>query len=196
MSAVAAPGRNFSFQLDGDVARLRGELDASTSPDTKEQLLAALAPGRTLVVDLAGVGFLDSSGLAVLVATLRRARETGARLVLQDPQPRVHRVIESAHLVELFDVSGGPADVDEAAEQAGRRASRHTLTASEVEELQTLLLGYENLLRWGDLTPEQVTVALQGHEVADATDDLELAGRVRAVLLRLGVSPPAPSPTD
>jgi anti-sigma B factor antagonist len=59
---------SFARRDDGTaVAALAGELDQSCAAPIKEQLLAAIEPGATLVVDLAALEFMDSSGLAVLV---------------------------------------------------------------------------------------------------------------------------------
>lgn len=172
---------------------LGGEVDASNALETRHRIVGDLAPGRTVVLDLAAVDFMDSSGLGALVYALREAGACGGRLVVDNPQPRVRRLFESALVAELFGLGGegataaspGPApeEVPEADEAL-------------VAEVRTLLLGYENLLRWGDLTPEQVTVALRGAAVADGATDLTLANRVRAALAGLGVEPPAPDPSD
>jgi anti-sigma B factor antagonist len=53
-----------------------GEVDVYTAPLLKEQLVTLIDGGCTnVVVDLEKVGFIDSSGLGVLVGALRRARE-------------------------------------------------------------------------------------------------------------------------
>jgi anti-anti-sigma factor len=171
------------------VIALGGELDVSNALETRHRIVGDLAPGRTVVVDLAAVDFMDSSGLGALVYALREAGACGGRLVVHDPQPRVRRLFESALVAELFGLDGEgvatsePAVVPEVDEDL-------------VAEVRTLLLGYENLLRWGDLTPEQVTVALRGAAVADGATDLALADRVRAALAGLGVEPPTPDPSD
>jgi anti-sigma B factor antagonist len=56
------------------VIRVSGELDSSTAERLRAPLDAARADGVTTVVDLAGVTFMDSAGLRVL---LRAARDSG-----------------------------------------------------------------------------------------------------------------------
>lgn len=77
------------------VARLDGDVDLSTAPKVREQLIA-LMTDRTpwVVLDLDGVGFLDSTGLGVVVGVLKRARTLGGDLRLVCTQPAVRRVFE------------------------------------------------------------------------------------------------------
>jgi anti-anti-sigma factor len=176
---------------DGSVVvTLAGELDAGSVGPVREELFGLVAPGRTLVIDLAGLEFLDSSGLGALVLTLTRARAAGGVVTIVHPSARVRRVLEASHLVELF----GVADADEApADAAVGSTLRAVRDAGDLEELRSLLVGFENLLRWGDLRPEQVTLALGGEDVADETTDLALAARVRRPLALLGAAAPPPS---
>jgi anti-anti-sigma factor len=83
-----------------------GELDLDTGPRLREYLAVRVAhcPG-VLAVDLSRVGFCDSSGLQALVATLRRARLLNRQLVLVvEKESRVHRLLELAGVVDLFDL--------------------------------------------------------------------------------------------
>ncbi|PKQ17152.1 MAG: anti-sigma B factor antagonist [Actinobacteria bacterium HGW-Actinobacteria-7] len=70
----------------GDVCTvvIKGELDVYSAPRLKEELVARLDSGcNQLVLNMEGVGFVDSSGLGVLVSALRRARERdgGVRII-------------------------------------------------------------------------------------------------------------------
>ncbi|MFI6128178.1 STAS domain-containing protein [Micromonospora sp. NPDC051141] len=76
------------------VVEVRGELDLATSPQLHEALQRLVDTGdRQVVVDLAGVGFMDSSGLGALVVVFRALRETGGRLVLAAVRPPVRNVL-------------------------------------------------------------------------------------------------------
>lgn len=76
------------------VITLTGELDAHTAPKLRtllaEQLLAG--PGN-LVLDLAGLSFVDSAGLAALISADKGTRRAGMRLVLASPRPPVRKVL-------------------------------------------------------------------------------------------------------
>jgi anti-sigma B factor antagonist len=70
----------------GDVCNiiLKGELDVYSAPRLKQDLNTRIDSGCTkLILNMEGVGFVDSSGLGVLVSALRRAREHdgGVRIV-------------------------------------------------------------------------------------------------------------------
>jgi anti-anti-sigma factor len=82
------------------IAHLDGEIDTATAPRLQEQLLAATADGP-LILDLTGVEYLDSAGIAVLDA-LRRVRDF--RIVL-DEQSIVARAIGIVGFDQLIPVS-------------------------------------------------------------------------------------------
>lgn len=81
-------------QRDGvAVVTASGELDVHTAPALKERLDAlSTVPSPSLVVDLGEVGFIDSTGLGVLVSTLKHVREGGGSLDVVVSSPRVLRV--------------------------------------------------------------------------------------------------------
>lgn len=75
------------------VVSASGELDAHSAPLLEAQLdPASQQPETSLVVDLSGVGFIDSTGLGVLVATLKHVREAGGSLDVVVSTPRVLKV--------------------------------------------------------------------------------------------------------
>ncbi|WP_018684582.1 STAS domain-containing protein [Actinokineospora enzanensis] len=93
---------------DPVVVSVTGEVDLATAPQLEQALDAALAePGATGVrVDLSAVEFMDSAGLRVLVAALRKAEESDRTLVLDAPHERVRRIIEITGLAEVFGLAG------------------------------------------------------------------------------------------
>src|SRR4051794_41985690 len=69
------------------VVTVTGEVDVETAPRLRSALLStADQPALMVVVDLRDVTFLDSTGLGVLVAGLKRARENGGGLHLGRPR--------------------------------------------------------------------------------------------------------------
>ena len=88
------------------VARVAGELDVATAPRLREQLVAVLTDGRHhVVLDLSGVGFLDSTGLGVIVGVLKRARTLGGDLRLVCPNPTIRRIFEITALDRTMPLS-------------------------------------------------------------------------------------------
>jgi len=85
------------------VAHVRGTLDRFSGPHLKELLVRAVESGTNqLVVDLGGVASVDSSGLGVLVGTLKLARRTGGDLRLACVGPRLTVIIERLALDQLL----------------------------------------------------------------------------------------------
>ncbi len=85
---------------------LLGELDMSTAPQLREQLLRVVSDGATLVtVDLSELAFVDSTGLSVLITGLKRLREKGGDMALRSPSPGTRRVLEITGLTEVFPIS-------------------------------------------------------------------------------------------
>ena len=81
--------------LVGDVivVTAAGELDAHAAPTLQAELApASVREGGELVVDLSSVGFIDSTGLGVLVSTLKHVREANGRLDVVVAAPRVLKV--------------------------------------------------------------------------------------------------------
>ena len=90
-----------------------GEIDLYTAPRLHSELTSALAASTPvqLVVDMAGVEFCDSTGMNVLLAAQRRARETGGDLQLASPRPAIKKVLQVTGLESVFTVLDNPASV-------------------------------------------------------------------------------------
>ena len=56
---------------DALVIAFTGDIDLQTSPDARKALLALVGKGKSILVDLSGVGYIDSSGVASLVECLQ-----------------------------------------------------------------------------------------------------------------------------
>lgn len=90
-----------------------GEIDLYTAPRLHTELVTALAGDGPvhLVVDLSGVVFCDSTGMNVLLAAHRRARENGGDLELACPRPAVKKILQVTGLETVFTVTDDPAAV-------------------------------------------------------------------------------------
>ena len=83
----------------------RGEIDVATSPLLRAELSSVIAASPSMVtVDLAGVSFVDSSGLGVLVGALMQLRSIDPTAVLRvvGLQEPVRKVFDVTGLDELF----------------------------------------------------------------------------------------------
>lgn len=90
---------------DTVVLTVTGEIDTLTAPAFTAAAADLVASrGDVLVVDLAGVRFLASSGLAVLISAAHSLEERGIRLRLVVASRAVHRPLEITGTDQLFDL--------------------------------------------------------------------------------------------
>jgi anti-anti-sigma factor len=80
---------------------LTGEIDAHTAPELADHF-ALLPDGDDIALDMAGVDFIDSSGLRVLIDVHQRAEEAGRRLIITRQSTPVARLIEITGLTDLL----------------------------------------------------------------------------------------------
>jgi anti-sigma B factor antagonist len=74
-----------------------GEVDVYSAPALRDGLTTLIAEGTSVVVDLTGVGFLDSSGLGALVTARKAAQDRGVALPI---------VCTSERILKLFTITG------------------------------------------------------------------------------------------
>jgi anti-sigma B factor antagonist len=95
------------------VMSLGGEIDLYTAPRLHGELVTVLS-GETpvqIVVDMSGVDFCDSTGMNVLLAAHRRAREQGGDLELAAPRPAIRKILQVTGLESVFTVLDDPVTV-------------------------------------------------------------------------------------
>jgi len=85
-----------------DVVRVRGRLDARTSPRLIERCATSRERGRNLVLNLSGVTFLSSSGIGALLALTEEFRESGFQLRLAETSPTVRDSVVLLNLQEFL----------------------------------------------------------------------------------------------
>ena len=97
--------RPLEVAIKGDhptVVRLRGDIDIATSPVLEQALATVIAsePTGPIVFDFSHVGFVDSSGLAVLITVARAGHE----VVVRGASDTVARVVEATGLTPVIHV--------------------------------------------------------------------------------------------
>lgn len=94
-------------QLGRDaVVRLSGRINVDSSPDLRNRLLAILSEEplhRSVIVDLASVVYVETSGIATLIQALRIAHHRQIEFSLQGLGGSVLRLFEVAGVLALFD---------------------------------------------------------------------------------------------
>ncbi|GAA1352861.1 STAS domain-containing protein [Saccharothrix algeriensis] len=87
-----------------------GEIDMLTAPELRADVLGRLDDGDTLVLDLSGVSFLGSAGLAVLVEAAQHAKRRGTAFRVVAVARAVTRPLVATGLGEVFSVYGSVAE--------------------------------------------------------------------------------------
>ncbi|WP_040513401.1 anti-sigma factor antagonist [Gracilibacillus halophilus] len=94
-------------QVEGSTyyVSVAGEVDAYTAPKLKEAILPlAQESGKTVVVNLEQVNYMDSTGLGVFISALKSTKENDSQLTLVSLQDRVKRLFDITGLNSVIDI--------------------------------------------------------------------------------------------
>lgn len=89
------------------VIHVTGEIDLETCERLRDVIEPHLGPEQTIVMDLSGVAFMDSSSLDVLVQARGRLTSDGGSLVLRNPSAAARQVLTA---IEAEDLLGADAE--------------------------------------------------------------------------------------
>lgn len=97
-----------SFEIDDEqgylIIRFAGEIDLYGSPHAREIILNCLKQQRNTVVDLSGVTYIDSSGVASLVEGYQVAKNSALEFGLINVSKSAMNVLQLAHLDKVFPI--------------------------------------------------------------------------------------------
>jgi anti-sigma B factor antagonist len=99
-------------EQDGfSVLTLRGEIDVYTAPHLRQAIVDLVDGGATnIVVDMAMVEFLDSTGLGVLVEGLKRVKRRDGSLSIVATQDKILKIFNITGLNKAFPIHGSVND--------------------------------------------------------------------------------------
>lgn len=83
---------------------VNGEVDLSNSAEVRKTILGALKTTPEVKIDLAGVEYIDSSGIAAMVEGLQFANSNGRSFALTNPSAQVRSILELARLDQVFTI--------------------------------------------------------------------------------------------
>ena len=86
------------------IVALKGEVDMHCSPQARKVILACLEKNRPLLVELSGVSYMDSSGVASLVEGLQLAKKRNLGFALAGASQPVMNVLRLARLDRVFTI--------------------------------------------------------------------------------------------
>ena len=109
---TATSGSDFEISVDqlgnDAIVRPSGRINVDSSPDLRDCLIAILSAEplpRAITVDLAGVSYIETSGIATLIEALRIARHRQTMFCLQGLSGSVLRLLEVTGVLTLFEAS-------------------------------------------------------------------------------------------
>ncbi len=87
--------------------KLAGELDhhaAKTTVDAISDAIDSKLP-RDLILDMTKLAFMDSSGIAVIVRTYKKMRDSGGRMYIENPQPQPLKVLDASGIDRMIPIA-------------------------------------------------------------------------------------------
>ena len=103
------------------VVTVTGDVDVATSAALRDGLLQVVADEnfRGLVVNLAGVSFIDSTGIGVLVGVWRRTKATDGCLALASPSRQAQSVLDATGLTRVLSLYSTDEEAVQACAEPG-----------------------------------------------------------------------------
>jgi anti-sigma B factor antagonist len=102
----------YEVRSEGDttIVALLGDVDLENSPQVRSVLLDSVRDKRGILVDMSGVSYIDSSGIASLVEAYQSARRARTLFALVAVSDAAMRVLELARLDQVFSIHASVAD--------------------------------------------------------------------------------------
>ncbi len=91
-------------QGGAQIVSFTGDIDLQSSPEVRKVLLACVEEGSAVLVDLSGVEYIDSSGVASMVESFQNARKKSQDYILVSVSEAAMRVLQLARLDKVFDI--------------------------------------------------------------------------------------------
>ena len=91
-------------------ARLVGELDEYCAAELRSRIdeeIRGAGALSTLVLDLSGVSFMDSSGIGVVLGRYRLMRSLGGEIAIVGASPRVESLMRMSGVYTLIEKTAG-----------------------------------------------------------------------------------------
>ena len=91
------------------VVKLYGDIDQHCVSEIRDDIdrQIAIRNINSLIVDLGGVEFMDSSGIGMIMGRYKNMVSRGGKMMLVRPQPQVDKVLELSGIKKLFEKNCG-----------------------------------------------------------------------------------------
>ena len=99
-----------SYDGPTKICRVRGAIEAWNCAEVVRQIDPQ--GGERMLVDIAGVREVDSTGLGALIDIYQQVLHRGARLAYTNPSPSVKRLLETTRLCRYFTILDDPDSIE------------------------------------------------------------------------------------
>ena len=164
--------RKFYYKDDILIAEIAGELTAISASDFQDATRALLsAQTNRVILDMAGLNFLSSAGIRVLITLLKETRRLGGDLRLARLQPAVHDVIAMtmSKLIQTFDTLPGSLSSFHEAKLVSTDSVSRNSTPTQRQWSQNFL---DMMRKIGDPAADQAVQELLASEQVTAVNRL------------------------
>ena len=99
-------GLQLTKETSGEMltVHIKGDLNVKTSPILEEELTKSVSGVKKLVLDFAGVEYISSSGLRVLLAMEKNMRRQQGSMIIRHVNPAVKEIIQLAGFLQLMHI--------------------------------------------------------------------------------------------
>jgi anti-anti-sigma factor len=87
-----------------------GRIDSFSARAFETEVMEEAGSGGPLIIDFAGLAYISSAGLRVLLLAMKAMRASGQRLVLAGLQPAVQEVFDVSGFSGIFEIRPTAAD--------------------------------------------------------------------------------------
>jgi len=95
------------FRKSGEISvlGLSGDVDVYTCSILRDAIIHSIDQGdQRMVINMANVNYIDSSGLGTLVGGLRRVKQNDGHLAISSATPRIRKVLKITGLNKVFTI--------------------------------------------------------------------------------------------
>ena len=134
MNCDGKPGFDSEFVGCYLKIKLRGEIDHHTATTIRNAMDYEIYKKRPrgLILDMSSVGFMDSSGLGLIMGRYAVMKELGGEVIVQNPSPAIEKIMLLAGMERVVKIEGARCDTSIPQRPAKRRRKSNTTVKREV----------------------------------------------------------------
>lgn len=134
MNCDGKPGFDSEFVGCYLKIKLRGEIDHHTATTIRNAMDSEIYKKRPrgLILDMSSVGFMDSSGLGLIMGRYAVMKELGGEVVIQNPSPAIEKIMFLAGMERVVKIENSKFDAPNPPRSAKKRNKNSTVVKREV----------------------------------------------------------------